>query len=120
MVLEHHGHELKVRVSGIDSPELQQAFGRQARSFLVRLTEGRQVAVHTTDRDDYGRTVAELQLADGRSVGAELVKAGMAWYLDHYFEDRSLERLQDQARAARRGLWSGSSRTPPWRWRQER
>jgi endonuclease YncB( thermonuclease family) len=32
-------------------------------------------------------------------------------------DDPDFSRLQDEARSAKRGLWSDKSSTPPWVWR---
>jgi endonuclease YncB( thermonuclease family) len=36
------------------------------------------------DTDRYGRLVAEVILPNGRSLGHELVEAGMAWWYKRY------------------------------------
>ncbi|MBN1828616.1 MAG: thermonuclease family protein [Deltaproteobacteria bacterium] len=37
------------------------------------------VTVHPTDKDRYGRIVAHVKLLDGRDLGEELLRAGLAW-----------------------------------------
>ena len=69
----------------------------------------------TTDR--YGRTVARVR-CDGQDASEQLVRSGMAWVFDRYVTDRSLYPLQDEARAARRGLWADNNPTSPWEWRK--
>jgi endonuclease YncB( thermonuclease family) len=53
-------------------------------------------------------------------VNAEQVRRGLAWVKevkDQSAKDKKLIKLQDEARAAKRGLWSRESPTPPWEWR---
>lgn len=69
----------------------------------------------TTDR--YGRTVARVT-CDGVDASAEQVRSGMAWVYDQYVLDMGLYDLQDEAVAAREGLWSARSPIPPWKWRR--
>jgi len=79
---------------------------------------------HTIDR--YGRTVA-MVFVDGRDVGLELIKQGLAWAYVHYLPEASPE-IQAQytaaetaARVSRKGLWvDGKSAVPPWEWRREK
>jgi endonuclease YncB( thermonuclease family) len=67
-----------------------------------------------TGRDRYGRTVADVILPDGRNLNHELVKAGYAWWYRKYApHDRELERLEEEARGAKRGLWSDPHAIPP-------
>jgi endonuclease YncB( thermonuclease family) len=77
------------------------------------------VAVHVRDVDRYGRTVAEIILPDGRNLNREIVRAGFAWWYERYARHETVLRdLQDEARAARRGLWADPSPMPPWEWRR--
>jgi endonuclease YncB( thermonuclease family) len=48
------------------------------------------------------------------------VRAGMAWVFDKYVTDRSLYAVQDEAKAAKRGLWADIHPVPPWEWRHSR
>jgi len=75
--------------------------------------------VQVRDIDRYGRTVGEVVLPDGRSLNRELVRAGLAWWYQHYApHDQDLERLEQQARAARRDLWADKDPVAPWEWRR--
>jgi len=61
----------------------------------------------------------EVILPDGRTLNRELVKAGLAWWYQRYSEDESLGRLEAEARAAKRGLWTEPNPIPPWQFRSE-
>jgi len=50
-------------------------------------------------------------------ANAEQIKRGMAWVYDKYVTDHSLYRLQDEAKAAKQGLWADAEPMPPWEWR---
>ena len=56
----------------------------------------------------------------GIDANAEQVRRGMAWVFDRYVKDRSLYPLQDEAKAARRGLWADKAPVAPWEWRKTR
>jgi len=57
-------------------------------------------------------------LPDGRNLNQELVRAGLAWWYRQYARgDGALERLEDEARAARRGLWADRDPVAPWEFR---
>ena len=111
----------KIRLWGIDAPEKRQAFSNSAKRHLSTLAYGKRVKVLVRDTDRYGRTVAEIILADGRNVNQEMVKAGYAWWFRHYAPyDRVLERLEGGARNAKRGLWADPYAVPPWEFRKVR
>jgi endonuclease YncB( thermonuclease family) len=69
---------LRIRVAWIDAPEMGQPFGRRAKQFMSALVFGKDVELHPHAIDRYGRTVA-MVFVDGRDVGLELIKAGLAW-----------------------------------------
>lgn len=106
-----------IRLNGIDAPENGQAFSNRAKQFTAELAFGQIVQVIERDRDRYGRTVADVVLADGRSLNHELVRAGYAWWFRRYSNDTSLAALESEARAARRGLWADAHTVAPWEWR---
>lgn len=44
----------------------------------------------------------------------------MAWVYDQYVRDKTLYRLQDEARSTGRGLWADEEPMAPWEWRRSR
>jgi micrococcal nuclease len=115
----------KIRLIGIDSPELGQgAFGRQAREALRRLLPAGgavQLEGDVSRRDRYGRMLAYVWLGN-RMVNEAMVRGGWAVLYtvppDVKYA-RRLEGAQNQARAARAGLWaSGGFDCPPNRYRR--
>ena len=111
------GRAERIRLAGIDCPERGQAFGTRARQATSEWAYGQYVTVLVRDRDDYGRLVGDVVLPDGRMLNGELVRAGLAWASRYRGGDAELERLEAEARAARRGLWSDPHAVPPWRFR---
>ena len=109
--------EHKVRLSGIDAPELGQAFGRVARDRLRELALRQQLVVHVHDRDRYGRDLATLE-AGGRDLNRQLVAEGLAWHFTRYSDDAGLAAAEAEARAAGRGLWADPDPVAPWEWRK--
>ena len=114
----HNGHPHRIRLAGIDAPERKQAFGSRAREFVGQQVFGRTVTFRSSGSDPYRRTLGEVILADGRSLNRELVANGLAWHYKRFSADRELARLENEARAARRGLWSDPNPIPPWEFRR--
>lgn len=114
----HDGRAETIRIASIDTPEKSRAFGSTAKQFTSALVFDRDVVVRPQTRDRYGRTVAALTLPDGRDLGEELVRAGLAWLYRKYSSDPTLVRLESEACAARRGLWADIKPTPPWEFRR--
>jgi endonuclease YncB( thermonuclease family) len=106
-----------VRLIGINAPEIgkdgvpDQPLSRAARGALEDLVGGKTVELvfgHET-HDHYGRLLAHVDLADGRSVQELLLSSGLAVHvaippnLDHQQAYAAAEQL---ARASKRGIWS--------------
>ncbi len=119
LVVEAPGRVVKVRLFGIDCPEMSQPGGEHAAWFTSNMVAGRMVQVDEHDTDRYGRTVAEITLPDNRDLNKELVKHGEAWWYAKYDPDDSeMQQLEENARERRIGLWVESNPLPPWEWRK--
>ena len=114
------GRAVRVRLQGIDCPESHQPYGTRAKQFTSDLVFGKTVAVQIHGTDQYGRILGEVILPDGRSLNRELVRNGYAWWYRRYSDDPVLQRLEEEARRERRGLWRDKNPIPPWEFRRER
>ena len=83
------------------------------KQFTSEMVFGKTVTVHVTDRDGYGRTVADVILPDSRVLNRELGAAGLVWWYRQYSKDESLGKLEAEARATRRGLWADRDPSRP-------
>jgi endonuclease YncB( thermonuclease family) len=110
---------VKVRLEGIDCPELSQAYGRVAKLFTSDRVFGKWVDVEQTTVDRYGRSVGRV-FVNGEDVSNAILSAGLAWHYTQYSADRELDAAEQSARAAHRGLWSQPNPVPPWVFRRPR
>ena len=103
---------VKVRLEGVDAPEICQAHGRASRQALTDLVLNEVVVVQGKRRDSYGRLVARLSV-HGDDVGSLLVAQGHAWSY-HFRKDQGPYAAQEtHARAARRGLFAQPGASQP-------
>ena len=73
----------------------------------------------THGKDKYGRTLDDVLLPDGTNVNHALVKEGWCWWYRKYAPGNSeLEKLEKDARDAKKGLWGDPHPVPPWEWRR--
>src|SRR5262249_704895 len=77
-VLDADNRQHRVRLMGIDAPEINQDFGRRAKQSLSDLVFGKTVTVTSRKKDKYGRKLGEVTL-DGKDINLEQVQRGMAW-----------------------------------------
>lgn len=111
--------DVNVRLDGIAAPEYRQAFYAQASARLAQLCLGKNVTVRPLKNGAANRVIAILTLDDGTNVNQEMVRGGYAWWDRVYMEDKTLELLEKEARAAGRGLWINSDAVSPWQWRAQ-
>jgi endonuclease YncB( thermonuclease family) len=95
----------KLRLQGLDAPEICQAGGEPARDALSALVMNERVRVSVKYQDDYGRGLAHLSV-NGHDVGEMLVAAGHAWSNRWHRSLGPYAKQEAQARSKRLGLFA--------------
>eukprot|EP01063_Lacrimia_lanifica_P039953 TRINITY_DN8913_c0_g2_i1.p2 TRINITY_DN8913_c0_g2~~TRINITY_DN8913_c0_g2_i1.p2 ORF type:complete len:280 (+),score=127.88 TRINITY_DN8913_c0_g2_i1:46-840(+) len=120
------GYLVKVKLRGIDAPELEQSFGRQAEEALhKKLTAPHaDIVAYIYDRDHEGLYVADVFTQHGiftefRYVQSQMVEEGMAWHFGLFDKQGRMKELQENASAAGVGLWQEHDPTPPWKFKRQ-
>ena len=63
----------------------------------------------------------EVILPDGLNINQKLVKQGWCcWYRKYASGGVTQERLEIDAREAKKGLWADPQTVPPWEWRKRK
>ena len=112
------GETHKVRLLGIDAPEVCQSWGPQSREALHGLLQGQTVEVQGHHHDSYGRLLAQLS-RQGHDVGAWMVAHGHACSYSYRQQAGPYDALQAQAQSQRKGLFADARAMPP-RWFRKR
>lgn len=124
--------KVKVRLCGIDAPELSQPLGVQSRDYLRSLlaSAGNQVILYISDTDRYGRKVAELyvpahnpqQPEEEKLLNDEQLLAGMAYVYAKYASrcpnGSGFAQMEAKAKQQRRGVWRDPTAMKPWDYRK--
>lgn len=111
-----NGRAVKVR---LDCPESGQPFGNNAKQFTSRAAFGQTVKVFAKELDRYGRTVGSVLLPDNSWLEYGLVQNGLGWWYRQYApDDEYFPKFEQEARAAKIGLWSDKNAVAPWEWRR--
>ena len=74
----------KIRLAGIDAPELNKPYGKQAKWKMVEICKGQNITACLTGETSYDRVVAKCFLDDGKDIAEEIVKAGLALDIPHF------------------------------------
>ncbi|EOI9934329.1 thermonuclease family protein [Campylobacter upsaliensis] len=112
----NHIAKLKIRLYGIDAPELKQAYGKEAKEFLSALVLKQEVSLIIENKDKYDRFVGTIFLK-GKDINKEMVKNGYA----HAYESFSKKYLAEQADAKmfKLGLWQDERVMSPSEFRRK-
>ena len=108
---------VKIRLSGIDTPEKKQDYGNKAKQALSAKVFGKTVTVTYKTKDRYGRTIGDIHL-NGVWINLEMVSEGLAWHYKHYSKDKRLADAEAAARKMHYGLWADKDPIPPWDYRR--
>lgn len=106
--------QVKVRLFGIDAPELKQPYGKKSKRFLANLIAGKVVEVEENGKDRYKRTIGTIYL-NGTDINAQMVENGYAWAYRKFSKKYTPQ--ESQAKKQRLGLWRDKEPIPPWEWR---
>ena len=98
----------KIRLAGIDAPELNKPYGKKAKWALVELCKGQNITAKLTGETSYDRVVANCFLDDGRDLAAEMVKLELALDIPH-FPDADYKHLETP-NARRKLRWRPKSK----------
>lgn len=113
--VRHHGRSERIRVEGIDCPELKQPYGKEAKRAVMALVIGSPVTLKTYGRSHDGALRADVFLQNGRRLSQILLEEGLAWKVAT--TGSSGGDGEGEARYAKRGLWADPNPTPPWKFR---
>ena len=104
----------KVRMIGINTPEISDIFGKEAKQHLSDLILNKSVELQSDniskDRDRYQRLLRYVIL-DGVDINKIMISDGFAFaYLKYRFgKKNNYKQAQIQSREANKGIWGNSS-----------
>lgn len=129
-VIDSNGIKFKIRLLGIDTPELKQRFGYESSLSLKKIIDGKSVIIISKPEKNkpytlgrYKRIIGKIIL-NGKDINLEMVQKGMAWHYKKYIKSQNVEDRQSynnaeqDARLNKIGLWSDVNPVAPWEWRK--
>ncbi|KAI9103577.1 hypothetical protein K1719_023200 [Acacia pycnantha] len=98
----------RIRLRGIDAPESEMPYGKEAREELTKIVEGKSLRMLLYETDCYGHFVGDIY--DNNIFVQELMlKKGCAWYYPHYDSREELRKWENEAKVKQVGLWAFSN-----------
>ncbi len=141
--VQEKGKTLTISLSGIKAPKIGQPYAEESKNLLSKLIqlgeidEADKISVFIfsdkANASAIGMVYREYPTPDCHAplfcspkeptpVSGMLLDRGLAWYTpDNFREDYLIPRedqLEQQAKAAKRGLWADDNPIPPWEWRE--
>ena len=110
---------VRVKLVGVDAPEMNQAFGDVAKKHLSDLVFDKAVLVNYSGISSDSSLTGRVLLNDA-DIGAQMIRDGAAWFDPNTSDrlaatDREVYQQSEQAaRSERRGLWQEANPTAPW------
>jgi len=105
----------KVRLIGINAPEISDIFGQEAKQYLSFLIENKTVDLQADNisqgRDRYQRLLSYV-IIDGVDINKKMVSDGFAFaYLKYKFsKSKAYKQAQLDARETNKGIWGDSKK----------
>lgn len=118
----------RVRLNGIDAPEMDQPFGMKSKELLTGLVGEKTVRVVTQGEDRTGQIIGDVYFKGDESATTDddvhlntyMVVNGLAWHFVRFAPDnKTLAESEKQAREKKSGLWSEADPIAPWDWRRQ-
>lgn len=110
----------RIRIWGIDAPELKQEYGEKSRDSLKWMIGiyNHEVQLEIFGKDRYNRYLAKVIVGiNDRDVGLWMVEQGHAWVYKTN-KNEEYRKAQDAAQFRSLGLWESDNPIPPWEFRK--
>lgn len=110
---------VRVRLLGVDAPEMDQTFGDVSKKHLADLVLDKSVLVEYSGISADSSLTGRVLLNDA-DIGAQMIRDGAAWFDVNNVSrlsvpDREIyQQSEVAARSERRGLWQAEHPTAPW------
>ena len=117
-VLTNEKKTIRIRMNGIDCPERKQDFYQSAKNALSGYIFNKEVNLFITGYDRNRRAIA-MVYSNGDNINLVMIRSGLAWHFKKYSTDTSFANAEQQARLARKGLWSMDHPIAPWEFRKK-
>jgi len=104
---------ISIELAGIDCPELEQDFGKEAQNFTKNFIYKKKLNVEIIAYEAEDRIIGRVSLED-KDLSLALIEAGLAWYDKNKNPGKNLAKAQKSAKKTKKGLWSNPNPTPPW------
>lgn len=112
-MIKSYGKKIRVRMYGIDAPELKQKYGKESKKYLEDLILGKKVELKVLYEDRYKRKIARVYY-DDKEINLEMLRSGNVWFYEyHAKKEKEYRKAYEKARRERIGLWKDKNPQNP-------
>ncbi len=125
-VLSDNNKIRRIRLAGIDAPEISQSGGNESKNALTKILGKRSVNIKVLGKDRYHRTLGIIFVKNEIDVNYLMIKRGHAWAYRKYLNTLPLNKAIEypkaelMAKAHKSGLWKYRDPISPWEYRKNR
>jgi endonuclease YncB( thermonuclease family) len=117
LIISDDGRARIIQLFGVDCPEKEQPYGLRATDCSRSMVVGKDISIVPVDVKRYQRCMVYVE---GKCLNEELLKVGYAWHDKRYSPDEKWTKIEKEAVAKKKGLWSQEAPVPPWEFRGEK
>lgn len=119
ILIQSGSQRIKVRMYGIDAPELKQNYGEDSKNYLEKRILNKNVDVKVINEDKYGRKVGKV-FYKNKDINLEMIKTGNAWFYEyHAKKEKEYRKASKSAQEQKLGLWKDKNPQNPRNFRLE-
>lgn len=119
ILIQSGSQRIKVRMYGIDAPELKQNYGEDSKDYLEKRILNKNVDVKVINEDKYGRKVGKV-FYKNKDINLEMIKTGNAWFYEyHAKKEKEYRKASKSAQEQKLGLWKDKNPQNPRNFRLE-
>jgi endonuclease YncB( thermonuclease family) len=117
-ILSEQNERITIRLHGIDSPALKQAYGPEAKEYTSSKIAGKTVTIKPHTTNGSGLIIGTVFI-NGSNLSESIIADGYGWVSRKYCAQtdcKSWLKLEKHARSFYFGLWIDPNPRPPWEW----
>lgn len=104
-IINSQGKKIRVRMYGIDAPELKQKHGEKSKKYLENLILGKKVKLKVLYEDRYKRKIARVYYGD-KEINLEMLRSGNVWFYEYHAKnEKEYRKAYEKAKKEKLGLW---------------
>lgn len=115
----------KVRLVGIDAPEMDQPYGIDSKIALENYISNKNIRIYDYGLDKYDRMLGKV-IFNGKDINSLMIKNGHAWLYKKYkkslnpYDQSYYSELENNAQNSKLGIFENPGFIEPWVWRRNK